>query len=480
MAPRSLWAINNRLASSTPGRRPQTPLPANTSSRQIPLGSPHVLQRGRPGDHRRDRALALERVELLSVALLGREDQPTGEETPQRLARRPGFLPEQTLPVGEVLAQFVHDAPHVAPMAGGSGPLPLEASEFAPHMHPATLALLEGREERRQLSAGRDGGGQVGDLALEPHQLLVERPLVTVDRVSRRPHRVERLGERCLEDLGAEHVVHDGLQNRVVGGLERDLECVGADSPPALLAHHAAPERCPLAPVAAREHAHGAPAHRARREPRQQVRRVNAARWTTECAPLVASEIQRASGVHPLTRIPPQFLGHDAQLGSVPRDPLCLAPALLALAAHRSRFRVRFQTIRPAYSSRRRTSRTLDGAHPRGRPVRRGSGAGAAASLSAPAIRLTPQPWAAHAKTRRTTSASPSFIRRSTRSRCPAAERTSMLSNPNTRPPVACPARALRTRASWVRPRALSRSSSSAKLVAARRNLSEGMSSMIS
>src|SRR6185369_13515943 len=105
----------------------------------------------------------------------------------------------------------------------------------------------------------------------------------------------------------------DRLQDSVISSLERNFERVGTDGPPALFPNHTSPERHPLVPVRAREHAHAAAAYCARGEARQQVWRVNAAGRAAEGAPFVAGEVERAPGVQPLTRGPPQILGHDAE-----------------------------------------------------------------------------------------------------------------------------------------------------------------------
>ncbi|MEQ1728844.1 MAG: hypothetical protein ABL982_10715 [Vicinamibacterales bacterium] len=96
-----------------------------------------------------------------------------------------------------------------------------------------------------------------------------------------------------------------------------------------------------------------------------------------------------------------------------------------ALTPQAFRLRVRFQTISPRYSGRRRASHTDEGAQPFGRPCC-ARGQSRPASLSRFAIERTPSPKTYSSNISRTTAACASSIWRSTCERTPAASVRSM------------------------------------------------------
>ena len=127
--------------------------------------------------------------------------------------------------------------------------------------------------------------------------------------------RSDRLVKRRFENRDVQHVALDGGEYGVLSVSESYLERVLADRVPTKVARHAAVERH-LPPLAARalgafHNGHRSAAHRARPEPSQDVRRLDAVRGPAEGSTAGALAVYLSGGLYTRLRGRPERLVHD-------------------------------------------------------------------------------------------------------------------------------------------------------------------------
>jgi hypothetical protein len=91
------------------------------------------LQTDGAGDHRGDGPGALEHIEALALALVGREHEPLMEEGQQRLPGWADLLSQECLPVGECLPHDVERMLHVGGIRAHRG-FPLDGRQLGPEV----------------------------------------------------------------------------------------------------------------------------------------------------------------------------------------------------------------------------------------------------------------------------------------------------------------------------------------------------------